>query len=851
MANTQVDLGTQAQDRTLTAVKVVLGTLTNAEIATNAALAFSKLAALSTGQILVGNAGVVTSATLSGDASISAAGVITVADGVITGTKIALSTVADGNLVTPYTKADGTRPFTGDQSMGGFKLTNVGSPASGNDAANKTYVDNVAQGLDVKASVRVVALTDIVLSGAQTIDGVLLSAGDRVLLAGQTNAVQNGIYIVSATAWSRSSDMAAGSDGSGNFAFVTEGTTNDDTGWVCINSTGAAVVGTNALVFTQFSGAGTGITGSGATGNIPKFTGSAAVGDSIMSEAAGVITVAGDMNVTGSYKVGGTQIAMANLSDESTVLRTNAGRNLLTGNTLTIDPGATLNVAGTLQIAGLGVTATAAELNDVTDSIVVSVAGSVLPPPNFNVSPAVAEQYGVTLVSKDLSSPAVPDASRGVLLLGGVSPNGFAGDSYFVGASGNRFGVGARGTMSMIGGNVLGSDSINSAAHMIISPGKTDFNGGLMFFGAGDSGGRAGANLFLASGDTLGWRSDSGVFAATTVTAGQTLDMEINAVPITIVFTSNLTTGPSIAAEIQNLVRAITPKFLAQFAGGRYFLTAQGDQINSVQGSIFVTGGSAAPALKLGLANGGSEGPGGFASAGTGAINFTLGGGGPFTMQAGTWDAGQGLILLGSPNANQTPDSLLSMHSGNNASKWQFSTNSGTGGFQLSDKNLTGADFNVNAPVVINGDMNVTGVYKVNGVQIAMANLSDESTVLRTNAGRNLLTGNTLTIDPGATLNVAGTLQIAGTGVTATAAELNAVGLFVTRETPAGVQNGTNPTFTLANTPIAGSEMIFRDGMLMDSGAGNDYTISGATITFLGLAIPATLTKVRVSYRHH
>lgn len=365
MANTQINLGTQAQDATLTAAKVVAGTLTNNEISASAALAFSKLAALSTGQILVGNAGVVTAATLGGDATISAAGVLTVANLAITDAKIANSTISDGKLATSYTKADGTRAFTGDQSHGGFKITNLGAPSASTDAANKVYVDNVAQGLDLKGSVRALAVTNLTLSGAQTVDGVSLIAGDRVLLAGQTSGVQNGIYVVAAGAWSRAADMAAGSDASGNFAFVTEGTVYNDTGWVCTNATGLAVVGTDSLAFTQFSGAGSGVNGSGTTGKLPKWAGTTTLTDSILSEAGGVVSAAGDINVTGVYKVASTQIALTNLSDGATALRTNASKNLLTGNTLTVDSGATLNVNGALQLAATTVTATAAELNAV------------------------------------------------------------------------------------------------------------------------------------------------------------------------------------------------------------------------------------------------------------------------------------------------------------------------------------------------------------------------------------------------------------------------------------------------------------------------------------------------------
>jgi len=87
-----------------------------------------------------------------------------------------------------------------------------------------------------------------------TIDGVLLATGDRVLVKDQASGVENGIYVVKAVgAPDRAADMAATSDAALAYCFVAGGTANEGTGWVCTTAS-PAVVGTDALAFTQYAG---------------------------------------------------------------------------------------------------------------------------------------------------------------------------------------------------------------------------------------------------------------------------------------------------------------------------------------------------------------------------------------------------------------------------------------------------------------------------------------------------------------------------------------------------------------------------------------------------------------------
>ena len=183
-------------------------------------------------------------------------------------------------------------------AMNAQKITGLADPTAAQDAATKNYVDSVAQGLDVKMSVRAATTANITLSGTQTIDGVVLVAGDRVLVKNQTTTNQNGIYVVSATAWSRSTDADTWNELISAFTFVEEGTVNGDTGWVSTINAGGTL-GTTAVTFSQFSGAGTYIAGNGltATGNTFDVVGT-----------ANRITVAADSIDIASTYVGQTSI---------------------------------------------------------------------------------------------------------------------------------------------------------------------------------------------------------------------------------------------------------------------------------------------------------------------------------------------------------------------------------------------------------------------------------------------------------------------------------------------------------------------------------------------------------------
>ena len=181
---------------------------------------------------------------------------------------IAHTKISDFDTGVRTNRLDQMAAPTSAVSLNSQKITGLADPTADADAANKGYVDGVAQGLDVKDSVVATTTANGTLSTAfangQSIDGVTLQTGDRILIKNQTTASQNGIYNVNASgAPSRTTDMGTGSNAAGAFVFVEQGTVNAENGFTCTSDTGSAVVGTNNLTFAQFSGAGQIIAGDG------------------------------------------------------------------------------------------------------------------------------------------------------------------------------------------------------------------------------------------------------------------------------------------------------------------------------------------------------------------------------------------------------------------------------------------------------------------------------------------------------------------------------------------------------------------------------------------------------------
>lgn len=188
---------------------------------------------------------------------LAAAGALeTTADGI----GIKAGGITDAMMGVDYILADGSRSMTGALNMGDQLISNLAAPLAATDAANRQYVDDRVNGIDRKASVRCIAVDDITLSGLQTVDGVALSAGDRVLVIGQVDKTQNGIYdVVDGGAWERSEDCdgtPANEVTTGMFTYVEEGSTKyKSTGW-SLATTGDISLDVTELTFVQTSTVG-------------------------------------------------------------------------------------------------------------------------------------------------------------------------------------------------------------------------------------------------------------------------------------------------------------------------------------------------------------------------------------------------------------------------------------------------------------------------------------------------------------------------------------------------------------------------------------------------------------------
>lgn len=185
----------------------------------------------------------------------------------------AASTISDFDTQVRTSRLDQMAAPTAAVSLNSQKITNLDTPTDAGDAANKSYVDSLSSGRDWKDSVRVATTVAGTLATSfedgDTIDGVTLATGDRILIKNQADPAENGIYVVAASgAPARAADALTGTISSGATIPVEEGTANGDKRFI-LTTDGTITVGTTELTFTADAGesiaAGAGLTKTGNT----------------------------------------------------------------------------------------------------------------------------------------------------------------------------------------------------------------------------------------------------------------------------------------------------------------------------------------------------------------------------------------------------------------------------------------------------------------------------------------------------------------------------------------------------------------------------------------------------------
>ena len=166
-----------------------------------------------------------------------------------TGTQLA-ATISDFNTAVRASRLDQMAVPTTDLNINSNKLINVAPGTSGTDAVNKNQLDAVLNGTDWKNSVRAGTTASIALTGLQTVDGISLAAGDRILVKNQTTQTENGIYLVASGAWTRAADAVGGLLTAATSVMIEEGTTFAGTQWR-ITTQGIITIGSTSIVWAQ------------------------------------------------------------------------------------------------------------------------------------------------------------------------------------------------------------------------------------------------------------------------------------------------------------------------------------------------------------------------------------------------------------------------------------------------------------------------------------------------------------------------------------------------------------------------------------------------------------------------
>lgn len=190
--------------------------------------------------------------------------------------------------------------ITNTLNANGFAIKNVPDGVDPQDPATKGQLDAAVQGYKRKEPVLAATTANITLSGAQTIDGVSVGPGDRVLVKNQSSGSENGIYLAASGAWSRATDFDAASEVLGALVFVSQGATLGNSNWQ-MTTDAPITIGSTPLVWVQANGGtsytpGNGINISGATISVDPAVVARKASATIGDGSATTLTVTHNLN---------------------------------------------------------------------------------------------------------------------------------------------------------------------------------------------------------------------------------------------------------------------------------------------------------------------------------------------------------------------------------------------------------------------------------------------------------------------------------------------------------------------------------------------------------------------------
>jgi hypothetical protein len=485
------------------------------------------------------------------------------------------------------------------------------APVSGNDVVNKTYLEFFAAGISWKQPVDCGTTANITLSGLQTIDGVTVVAGSRVLVKNQTTTSQNGIYLASATAWSRAPDADTWDELISAICFVESGSTLAGSAWYCTIQPGGTI-GTTAITWSNFSVAATYTAGTGLTLTDYVFS-ITNTGVTAAAYGSASKTLTATVNAQGQLTVlAATDIAIANtqVSGLGTMSTQSASSVAITGGsingtTIGATTAAAVN-ATTFTGAGTGLTGTATSL-----SIGGNAATATSATTATNLAGGAAGSVPYQSASSTTALLAAGSNGQVLTLASGIpswaTPT--TGTVTSVSGTGTVSGISLSGTVTSAGNLTLGGTLDLSAPPAIGGTTANTITGTTItastkFVGTNfDASGSGGGALRTSSGaNCLQWGGGGGV--------NLTLDGAFNMNPanatiqISPTGTGTLTVNPATAGTMNNMAIGGTTPAAGAFTTLSITSTFSANGSVGSNGQVLQSAGAGSPAVWATPANG-------------------------------------------------------------------------------------------------------------------------------------------------------------------------------------------------------------------------------------------------------